>query len=116
MDYYHRTYAMNQYLAARGFVVLSVNFRGGTGYGRDFRLPSGLPREEAAYQDILAAARFLRGRPDVDPARLGIWGGSYGGYLTATNSAGSTLTLQLPPRADAPAPPSRGPLPRGAPP
>ena len=86
--YYHNSYAMNQYLAGRGYVVLSVNFRTGIGYGRSFRKAANQgPRGAAEYQDILAAARFLRMRPDVDPGKIGLWGGSYGGYLTALGLA-----------------------------
>jgi dipeptidyl aminopeptidase/acylaminoacyl peptidase len=82
--YYQRAYAMNQHLASTGHVVLSVNFRGGTGYGRAFRLAARRgPQGASEYQDVVAVARYLRGRPDVDPSRIAIWGGSYGGYLTA---------------------------------
>lgn len=82
--YYAHSYALNQYLASRGFVVLSVNYRLGIGYGRAFQHASraGLAGS-SEYQDVLAGARFLQALPDVDPARIGIWGGSYGGYLTA---------------------------------
>ena len=84
MDYYSHAYAVNQYLAAHGYVVLSVNYRLGIGYGRAFNhaAHSGF-RGGAEYQDILAGGRFLQTLGDVDPARIGIWGGSYGGYLTA---------------------------------
>ena len=82
--YYHRPYAMHQHLASKGYVILSVNFRSGTGYGRAFRLASGRgPQGAAEYQDVAAAARYLRSRSDVDPSRIAIWGNSYGGYLTA---------------------------------
>lgn len=75
---------MNQFLAARGFVVLSVNYRLGIGYGWDFQHPAtGGPRGASEYQDVLSAARYLQGRGDVDAARIGIWGGSYGGLLSA---------------------------------
>jgi dipeptidyl aminopeptidase/acylaminoacyl peptidase len=84
MDYYTHAYAMNQYLAAHGYVVLSVNYRLGIGYGRAFNhAPHSGFRGAAEYQDVVAAGRFLQGLPGVDPARIGIWGGSYGGYLTA---------------------------------
>ena len=87
-DYYARTYAMNQYLASRGYVVLALNFRAGIGYGQAFRRAEGQgPRGATEYQDVLAAARHLRERPDVDPERIGLWGGSYGGYLTALGLA-----------------------------
>ena len=84
MGYYSNAYAENQYLAAHGFVVLSVNYRLGIGYGRAFQQPDHAgPAGAAEYQDVLAGARFLQGVKGVDPARIGIWGGSYGGYLTA---------------------------------
>jgi dipeptidyl aminopeptidase/acylaminoacyl peptidase len=84
MSYYHNAYGMNQYLASRGFVVLAINFRSGIGYGLNFReaLNSG-GTGASDFNDVLAAAAYLRSRPDVDPARIGVWGGSYGGYLTA---------------------------------
>jgi dipeptidyl aminopeptidase/acylaminoacyl peptidase len=82
--YYHRCYALCQHLASRGYGVLSVNFRLGIGYGSAFRdVPDGGPRGAAEYQDVLAAAAWLRARDDVDPGRIGCFGGSYGGYLTA---------------------------------
>lgn len=83
MGYYWKTYAFNQYLAAQGYVVLSVNFRSGVGYGRDFRLaPERGAQGASEYADVLAGAEFLQELPDVDPDRIGLWGGSYGGYLT----------------------------------
>jgi len=84
MGYYSNAYAVNQYLANHGFVVLSVNYRLGIGYGRAFHQPDHAGLAGAAeYQDVLAGARYLQSLPGVDPARIGIWGGSYGGYLTA---------------------------------
>jgi len=83
-DYYSNTYASNQYLASQGFVVLSVNFRLGIGYGYDFHQPRGAgARGAAEYQDVKAAAEWLARQPNVDPKRIGIYGGSYGGFLTA---------------------------------
>ena len=82
MDYYSNAYAVNQALAARGFVVLSVNYRLGIGYGRAFQHPDkGGPAGASEYQDVVAGAKYLQSLPGVDPTRLGIWGGSYGGYL-----------------------------------
>lgn len=82
--YYAAVYAINRQLASRGYVVLSVNFRSGTGYGRAFREAGGRGwRGASEYQDVLAGAQWLQARPDVDPERIGIWGGSYGGLLTA---------------------------------
>jgi len=84
MDYYSNAYAVNQYLASHGFVVLALNYRLGIGYGRAFHQPDHAGLAGAAeYQDVVAGARFLQGAPGVDPLRIGIWGGSYGGYLTA---------------------------------
>ncbi|MGI8840780.1 MAG: prolyl oligopeptidase family serine peptidase [Caulobacteraceae bacterium] len=84
MDYYSNAYAVNQYLAAHGFAVLSVNYRLGIGYGRAFQHPEKAgPAGASEYQDVVAGARLLRATAGVDPARIGIWGGSYGGYLTA---------------------------------
>ena len=82
--YYSNGYIMNQQLAARGYHVLVVNYRSGTGYGLAFRDAPDTGREGASeYRDILAAGRWLEARADVDPARIGAWGGSWGGYLTA---------------------------------
>ncbi|HTP02692.1 MAG TPA: S9 family peptidase [Anaerolineales bacterium] len=75
--------ALAQYLVAKGYTFLAPNYRGSTGYG--------LPFEHANYndwgrgdlQDCLYGARFLRGLPGIDPERLAIFGGSYGGYMTA---------------------------------
>ena len=89
MYYYSNAYAMNQYLASRGYVVLSVNYRSGIGYGRDFR--------EALDRAARGASEYQRRRwrrnsicklaPMSIPTRIGLWGGSYGGYLTAMGLA-----------------------------
>ena len=82
--YYSNAYILNQHFAAEGYDVLSVNYRSGTGYGRAFRDAPGIAREGAAeYRDVVAAGRWLASQADVDPKRIGIWGGSWGGYLTA---------------------------------
>ena len=84
MDYYANAYAMNQYLASRGYVAMTVNYRLGVGYGRAFQHPAHAgPAGASEYRDVLAAGRYLASRPEVDARRIGIWGGSYGGYLTA---------------------------------
>ena len=86
--YYHGAYAFNQYLVAKGYVVLSVNYRSGIGYGVDFREPPEYGwRGASEYQDIVAAGRYLQSLSEVDPERIGLWGGSYGGYLTAMGLA-----------------------------
>jgi dipeptidyl aminopeptidase/acylaminoacyl peptidase len=84
MEYYNHAYAMNQYLASRGYVVLAVNYRSGIGYGLNFREALNYGATGASeFNDVLGAGLYLKGRPDVDPQRVGLWGGSYGGYLTA---------------------------------
>ena len=88
MEFYNDAYGINQYFASRGYVVISVNYRSGIGYGRLFReAPNAGMEGGAEYQDVLAAAAYLRSRPDVDPERLGAWGLSYGGLLTALGLA-----------------------------
>ncbi|HEX7158977.1 MAG TPA: prolyl oligopeptidase family serine peptidase, partial [Edaphobacter sp.] len=84
MQYYSNAYAMNQYLASQGYIVLSVNYRSGIGYGLDFREAMHYGRDGASeFNDILGAGHYLQSRTDVDPARIGAWGGSYGGFMTA---------------------------------
>jgi dipeptidyl aminopeptidase/acylaminoacyl peptidase len=82
--YYSNAYAMNQYLASLGFVVLSVNYRSGTGYGLNFREALNFGNAGGSeYNDVMGAGLYMAARADVDPKRIGAWGGSYGGYLTA---------------------------------
>jgi dipeptidyl aminopeptidase/acylaminoacyl peptidase len=84
MQFYHWAYAVNQWLASQGYVVLSINYRSGVGYGRSFRnAPNTQARGNSEYQDVIAGAKYLQGRADVDPSRVGIWGLSYGGLLTS---------------------------------
>jgi dipeptidyl aminopeptidase/acylaminoacyl peptidase len=84
MDYYNNTYALNQYLAEMGFVVLSVNFRLGIGYGYEFHRPAyGYYQGAVEYQDVKAGGEFLANLPQVNADKIGIYGGSYGGYLTS---------------------------------
>jgi dipeptidyl aminopeptidase/acylaminoacyl peptidase len=86
--YYSNAYIMNQHMAAQGYDVLAVNYRSGTGYGQAFRDAPEIARAGASeYRDILAAGQWLAARDDVDPKRIGLWGGSWGGYLTALGLA-----------------------------
>ncbi|PYP46773.1 MAG: S9 family peptidase [Gemmatimonadetes bacterium] len=86
--YYRNAYALNQYLASRGYVVLSVNYRSGIAYGMEFREALRYGAQGASeLNDVLGAGRYLRNRADVDPKRIGLWGGSYGGFLTAMGLA-----------------------------
>ena len=96
MGYYHNAYALNQYLASRGYVVLSLNYRSGIGYGLDFReaLNYG-PSGASEFNDVEGAGLYLRQRADVDPARIGLWGGSYGGYLDGAGSGSSLRSFRL---------------------
>ena len=84
MEFYHWAYAYNQWLAAQGYVVLSINYRRGIGYGRSFQnAPGAQGAGNSEYQDVVAGGKYLLAREDVDPTRVGIWGLSYGGLLTA---------------------------------
>jgi dipeptidyl aminopeptidase/acylaminoacyl peptidase len=84
MQAYTWMYAFNQYLADQGYVVISINFRMGIGYGRSFtNAPGTMTNGNAEYQDVVAGAKYLQSRPDVDSTRIGIYGQSYGGLLTA---------------------------------
>jgi len=86
--FYHMAYAVNQYFAAKGYVVLSPNFRRGIGYGREFREAPRAGRDGSEeYRDIQAAGQWLRDHPGVDPERIALWGLSYGGILTAQGLA-----------------------------
>ena len=88
MNYYHNAYAENQYLASHGYAVLSVNYRLGVMYGRAFReAPNTIWRGAAEYKDVVAAGRYLQSLPNVDADKIGLWGGSYGGFLTAMGLA-----------------------------
>ena len=83
-SYYANDYAVNRQLADLGYLVLSVNYRSGVGYGQAFREAAGRGwRGASEYRDVLGAGQWLKQRGDVDPKRIGIWGGSYGGLLTA---------------------------------
>jgi dipeptidyl aminopeptidase/acylaminoacyl peptidase len=88
IDAYNSMYAMNEYLAGEGYIVLSVNYRGGIGYGMEYREAEDFgPDGGSELNDLLGAVTYLQGRKDVDAHRLGIWGGSYGGLMTALGLA-----------------------------
>ena len=88
MGAYNRMYSLNEYLASQGYVVLSVNYRGGIGYGLNYREADDFgPNGGSELNDLLGALSYLKQRKDVDPSRLGIWGASYGGLMTALGLA-----------------------------
>lgn len=71
-----------QFLADRGLVVLEPNIRGSTGYGVEFRDAALKDWGGADLEDVAAGAAYLRTLPSVDPDRLAVFGGSYGGFMT----------------------------------
>ncbi len=84
MQFYHWAYGINQWLASQGYIVMSINYRLGIGYGRSFRAAANAGAAgNSEYQDVVAGGKYLQSRPDVDPNRVGIWGLSYGGLLTS---------------------------------
>jgi dipeptidyl aminopeptidase/acylaminoacyl peptidase len=79
---YGLAYTVHQYLARHGYVGLLVNYRGGIGYGREFRQALADDYGHDEMGDVVAAADYLRDREFVDADHIGIWGLSYGGYAT----------------------------------
>src|SRR5205823_5306009 len=71
-----------QYLASRGIAVLAPNIRGSTGYGKTYQKLIHRDWGGGDLRDFDAAARYLRSVDWVDPARIGVYGGSYGGFAT----------------------------------
>ena len=83
-QYYSNAYALHQLFASRGFIVLSLNYRSGIGYGLDFREALNYGMSGASeVKDVIGAGEYLKQRKDVNQDAIGLWGGSYGGYLTA---------------------------------
>jgi len=84
MEYYSYCYSFNQLLASKGYAVIAVNYRNGIGYGKDFRRAKNQgPRGASEYQDIVSAGKYLQTLSEVEASKIGLWGGSYGGYMTA---------------------------------
>jgi dipeptidyl aminopeptidase/acylaminoacyl peptidase len=79
---YGHHYGLHQYLAKQGYVIIEINFRGGIGYGAEFR--NGLHHKMGVddVTDVVNAGRFLKSLPYVDPEKVGVYGLSYGGYMT----------------------------------
>jgi len=76
-------FAFNNYLVSRGYVVLEMDYRGSTGYGRDWRSGVYLNMAGPDLDDVLGGVDYLRGLKNIDMNRIGIWGWSYGGFMTA---------------------------------
>jgi dipeptidyl aminopeptidase/acylaminoacyl peptidase len=83
---------LHQWLADRGYAVLSVNFRGSTGFGKRFVNAGDREWGGAMHDDLVAAVRWAVAEGVSDPARVAIMGGSYGGYATLV---GLTFTADL---------------------
>lgn len=82
--YYSNAYALNEYFAQQGYIVMALNYRSGIGYGFNFREAKNYGMSGGAeVNDLIGAGEYLKARKDVDGAKIGLWGGSYGGYLTA---------------------------------
>jgi dipeptidyl aminopeptidase/acylaminoacyl peptidase len=79
---YFREYQFNQLLASKGYVVLDLDYRGSTGYGRDWRLANYRHMGGRDLQDQVDAVRWLQKTHGISPDRVGIYGGSYGGFIT----------------------------------
>jgi dipeptidyl aminopeptidase/acylaminoacyl peptidase len=82
LQYYHDIQSFHQYLVEKGYAVLCVNYRGGIGYGRDFRQAVARNMGRVDYEDSVFGAHWLSQQPWVAADRIAIWGGSYGGYMT----------------------------------
>ena len=78
-----------QFLVNHGYVVLGINNRGSSGYGKTFFTADDKKHGHEPLSDCVAGRKYLQGLPYVDPDRVGIIGGSYGGYMTL-----AALTLQ----------------------
>ncbi|MGI9105865.1 MAG: alpha/beta fold hydrolase [Pyrinomonadaceae bacterium] len=79
---YYREYMFHHLLMERGFTVLDIDYRGSAGYGRDWR--TGIYRHMGGKDltDHVDAARYLVAEHNIDPKRVGLYGGSYGGFIT----------------------------------
>ena len=82
MPAYSIFYTFHQYLLQKGYVVLSVNFRGGIGYGKKFTQGIHLSMGVNDCLDVVNGAKYLKSLDFVDPERIAVWGISYGGFLT----------------------------------
>ena len=79
---YAREYMFNHYLASKGYVVLDIDYRGSAGYGRDWRTAIYRHMGGRDLQDQVDGVKYLRQSLGIPPSRVGIYGGSYGGFMT----------------------------------
>jgi dipeptidyl aminopeptidase/acylaminoacyl peptidase len=79
---YPREYMFNQYLASKGYVVLDMDYRGSAGYGRDWRTAIYRWMGGRDLQDEVDGAKYLKKEFGIDYERIGMYGGSYGGFMT----------------------------------
>jgi dipeptidyl aminopeptidase/acylaminoacyl peptidase len=79
---YFREYMFHHILASRGYVVLDIDYRASAGYGRDWRTAIYRHMGGKDLEDVVDGARFLVQTEKVDPKRIGVYGGSYGGFIT----------------------------------
>ena len=79
---YFREYMFNNFLADHGYTVLDIDYRASAGYGRDWRTAIYRDMGGKDLGDQLDGAAFLAAQYEVDPGRIGIYGGSYGGFIT----------------------------------
>jgi dipeptidyl aminopeptidase/acylaminoacyl peptidase len=79
---YYREYMFHHVLAARGYHVLDIDYRGSAGYGRDWRTAIYRHMGGKDLSDQVDGSRYLEQNFGIDPERVGIYGGSYGGFIT----------------------------------
>jgi dipeptidyl aminopeptidase/acylaminoacyl peptidase len=79
---YPREYMFHHFLASRGYVVLDIDYRGSAGYGRDWRTAIYRHMGGRDLQDHVDGSRYLQREFGINPERIGIYGGSYGGFIT----------------------------------
>ena len=79
---YFREYMFHNVLASRGYVVLDVDYRASSGYGRDWRTAIYRHMGGKDLEDVVDGAKYLSAKEQVDPKRVGVYGGSYGGFIT----------------------------------
>ena len=81
-DSWRMYYSFHQYLAQQGYVILTVDYRGSSGYGRDWAVGDYMDMGGKETEDVAAGADYLKTLGYVDPDRIAVWGLSYGGYMT----------------------------------